>query len=246
VTTGGGTVRFNPNLYNDGKVCLSILNTWHGRPEEKWNAQTSNLLQVLVSIQSLILVSEPYFNEPGYERSRNTPAGQQSSDEYNANIRQATVRWGMLNQLKNPCPAFKDVLDAHFYLKKGQIMAQCKQWLTEMETMCKNKRFGKNISNHTAGLRKNYALLVEELNRLKPPPCLLTDDLPPDAVDGPEQGEAMDQTNPRVATNTATDAEKLMNSVFDLVFDAEPPTPFLPSLPDSHQPPNGGSADEVG
>lgn len=45
-TTGKHTVRFNPNLYNDGKVCLSILNTWHGRPEERWNAQTSNLLQV--------------------------------------------------------------------------------------------------------------------------------------------------------------------------------------------------------
>ena len=45
-TTGNRTVRFNPNLYNDGKVCLSVLNTWHGRPEEKWNAQTSSFLQV--------------------------------------------------------------------------------------------------------------------------------------------------------------------------------------------------------
>lgn len=45
-TTGNHTVRFNPNLYNDGKVCLSILNTWHGRPEEKWNA-TSTFLQVI-------------------------------------------------------------------------------------------------------------------------------------------------------------------------------------------------------
>ena len=26
----GGKVRFNPNLYNDGKVCLSILGTWAG------------------------------------------------------------------------------------------------------------------------------------------------------------------------------------------------------------------------
>ena len=25
LTTGGGTVRFNPNLYQNGKVCLSIL-----------------------------------------------------------------------------------------------------------------------------------------------------------------------------------------------------------------------------
>ena len=45
-TTGNHTVRFNPNLYNDGKVCLSVLNTWHGRPEEKWNPQTSSFLQV--------------------------------------------------------------------------------------------------------------------------------------------------------------------------------------------------------
>lgn len=29
-TTGGGTVRFNPNLYANGKVCLSILGTWSG------------------------------------------------------------------------------------------------------------------------------------------------------------------------------------------------------------------------
>ena len=46
-TTGNRTVRFNPNLYNDGKVCLSVLNTWHGRPEEKWNSQTSSFLQVV-------------------------------------------------------------------------------------------------------------------------------------------------------------------------------------------------------
>lgn len=48
-TTGRHSVRFNPNLYNDGKVCLSVLNTWHGRPEEKWNAHTSSFLQVTYS-----------------------------------------------------------------------------------------------------------------------------------------------------------------------------------------------------
>lgn len=49
-TTGHHTIRFNPNLYNDGKVCLSVLNTWHGRPEEKWNAHTSSFLQVILFI----------------------------------------------------------------------------------------------------------------------------------------------------------------------------------------------------
>ena len=35
--------------------------------------------QVLVSIQSLILVSDPFFNEPGYEATRSTPDGQAKS-----------------------------------------------------------------------------------------------------------------------------------------------------------------------
>ena len=77
-TTGRGSVRFNPNLYNNGKVCLSLLGTWPGeyvvhlqcvqlltilgRPEEQWSVK-STLLQVIVSIQSMIFVDAPYFNE---------------------------------------------------------------------------------------------------------------------------------------------------------------------------------------
>ena len=132
-TTGRHTVRFNPNLYNDGKVCLSVLNTWHGRPEEKWNPHTSSLLQVLVSIQSLILVSEPYFNEPGYERSRGTASGNQNSRDYDVNIRQATVKWAMLEQIRNPSGCFKQVTHTHFWLKRREIEAQCQEWIDDME-----------------------------------------------------------------------------------------------------------------
>merc|ERR1712020_608562 len=71
-TTGHGAVRFNPNLYNCGKVCLSLLGTWEGAQGEAWNAETSTIIQVLISIQSLILCPEPYYNEPGFERSYGT------------------------------------------------------------------------------------------------------------------------------------------------------------------------------
>ena len=30
-TTGSARVRFNPNLYHNGKVCLSLLGTWTGK-----------------------------------------------------------------------------------------------------------------------------------------------------------------------------------------------------------------------
>ena len=64
-TTGAGSVRFNPNLYKDGKVCLSLLGTWRGHGGENWSVGVSTFIQVLVSVQSLILVPDPYFNEPG-------------------------------------------------------------------------------------------------------------------------------------------------------------------------------------
>lgn len=55
-TTGGGTVRFNPNLYNCGKVCLSLLGTWQGQEGEQWNSKTSTLLQVCACSIILILL----------------------------------------------------------------------------------------------------------------------------------------------------------------------------------------------
>ncbi|XP_059504666.1 baculoviral IAP repeat-containing protein 6 isoform X9 [Stegostoma tigrinum] len=182
-TTGGHSVRFNPNLYNDGKVCLSILNTWHGRPEEKWNPQTSSFLQVLVSIQSLILVAEPYFNEPGYERSRGTPSGTQSSREYDGNIRQATVKWAMLEQIRNPSPCFKEVIHKHFYLKRAEVMAQCEEWIADIQQYSSDKRVGRTMSHHAAALKRHTAQLREELLKL---PC-------PEGLE-PECDEAVEKT----------------------------------------------------
>uniref|UniRef100_A0A4W5RKE7 UBC core domain-containing protein n=1 Tax=Hucho hucho TaxID=62062 RepID=A0A4W5RKE7_9TELE len=42
--------RLNPNLYDNGKVCVSLLGTWIGKGTERWTSKSS-LLQVLISIQ---------------------------------------------------------------------------------------------------------------------------------------------------------------------------------------------------
>ncbi|VDO70139.1 unnamed protein product [Schistosoma mattheei] len=131
-TTAKNTFRFNPNLYEDGKVCLSVLNTWHGSSEERWNPQTSSLLQVLVSIQSLIFVREPYFNEPGFECTMGTPKGIIVSYKYNARIRVATVRWAMINQLKHLPLGFEEVVLKHFLNRRSFIISQVEQWIFEM------------------------------------------------------------------------------------------------------------------
>eukprot|EP00775_Hariotina_reticulata_P014582 gene14582-14713_t len=75
-TTGGGRARFNPNLYADGKVCMSLLGAWHGGDQaSKWNPATSSLFQILLSVQGMVFVEDPYFNEPNVEVMRGTTEG---------------------------------------------------------------------------------------------------------------------------------------------------------------------------
>ncbi len=75
--------RANPNLYENGMVCLSLLGTWSGTPDESWQPGRSSLLQLCISIQALVLVRDPYFNEPGYEMQRGTAAGMEQARLYN-------------------------------------------------------------------------------------------------------------------------------------------------------------------
>lgn len=124
MTTNGGKFRFNPNLYADGKVCLSLLGTWAG---PGWVAGKSTLLQVLISIQSMILCEEPYLNEPGWASSSGTP----QSMAYSANIRRMVVKTAMLGNLKNPPEPFGDIIRTHFRLKVRSVSAQLDQWLSQ-------------------------------------------------------------------------------------------------------------------
>ena len=58
--TNNGIVRFNPNLYINGKVCISILNTWRG---EQWTS-CQTVSTILLSLSTLLCKS-PLMNEPG-------------------------------------------------------------------------------------------------------------------------------------------------------------------------------------
>lgn len=127
-TTGGGKVRFNPNLYNCGKVCLSLLGTWRGDSSENWNPKVSTFLQVLISIQALILIPEPYFNEPGYQSSMGSPSGQAQSRAYNENIRKQNVRYAINEQIRNPPRGYEEIVHKHFSLQKTKILKTIEGW----------------------------------------------------------------------------------------------------------------------
>lgn len=138
--SNNGSKRFNPNLYDSGKVCLSLLGTWRGDKGESWNINTSTFNQLLISIQSQILVDEPCFNEPGHECNIGTPAGIQESKEYNYNIRQYTLDHTMCDLLSsNKYPEFQDIIQKYFKFQKPNIIKTLDKWLQEMPSSKKTK-----------------------------------------------------------------------------------------------------------
>lgn len=63
--TNDGVTRFNPNLYRNGKVCISILNTWRG---PQWTS-CQTIRSVLMCLCGSVLNDEPLLNEPGITKN---------------------------------------------------------------------------------------------------------------------------------------------------------------------------------
>ncbi|XP_013199731.1 (E3-independent) E2 ubiquitin-conjugating enzyme isoform X2 [Amyelois transitella] len=113
------TDRLNPNLYEDGKVCVSLLGTWSGRGVEVWG-KDSSLLQVIVSLQGLILNAEPYFNEAGYEKQKGTQQGKENSRMYNEMVLLKLVQ-SMTKMVMNPPEPFREEVAAHMRQQAGAL-----------------------------------------------------------------------------------------------------------------------------
>jgi ubiquitin-protein ligase len=62
--TNGNGIRFNPNLYKCGKVCVSLLNTWKG---DQWTS-CQTISTVLLTLCTL-LCKNPLLNEPCIDMS---------------------------------------------------------------------------------------------------------------------------------------------------------------------------------
>jgi ubiquitin-protein ligase len=123
-TTGHGSFRFNPNLYANGKVCLSLLGTWSG---PGWDPKVSTLLQVLVSIQAMVMTDEPYYNEPGWANDKGTPR-ENRAHIYHAQVRHAATMYAMSDYINKPLYGFEDVTRVHFYVNRNKIYKQLEHW----------------------------------------------------------------------------------------------------------------------
>ncbi|CAH8497953.1 unnamed protein product [Dicrocoelium dendriticum] len=139
------TVDSIPDEYREGHVCLSLLGTWSGKGLENWNAESSNLLQLVVSLQGLILNSEPYFNEAGFELCRGAEGTSERSRVYNESV-VATLVQSMVSLLANPVPVFETQIVQHCKLFGEAYVSLLNFWATldeseyERRIRCGNSR----------------------------------------------------------------------------------------------------------
>jgi len=119
-------LRCNPNLYANGKVCLSLLGTWAGRGGEfgeTWRPGESSALQVLLSIQALVLNEKPYFNEAGWSGQAGSEEGERNSRQYNEQVRLICLR-SSLALLRAPPAHFAELVAAHYRRHAAALLAE--------------------------------------------------------------------------------------------------------------------------
>ena len=154
--TNDGSTRFNPNLYRQGKVCLSILNTWEGDSWTACQSIRSVLLQLL-----LLFHDKPLLNEPGISETHRdfTP--------YHKIIQYKNYDYSIYYQIFNKQPSvfhlhFKDAIHNHIKSNIDNIIMKCSQL---HQTYPIPNTIFTNLYNMRVTI--NYSTLLEKLIILK-------------------------------------------------------------------------------
>lgn len=164
--THGGLADMNPNLHPDGKVCLSLLGTFDGPVEAKWQARKSTILSVLVSIQGMILTTEPWRNEPGNGDANNAFA-RRACRQYNLDRMALTVRFAMLPWLLDAAwrdGIWRDVVDHHFRLHGRKMVRTVRAWARVspgIESFREPRHVKEGVKTYTAIGGRNILKLLE-------------------------------------------------------------------------------------
>lgn len=122
-------VRFNPNLYRNGKVCLSILNTWKG---DQWTS-CETIRSILLSLFG-VFTPVPLLNEPG------VTSADQSVEFYTDLITYCNFEIAIGCVVKNnPRDAFPiskifhNEIETHFRENKDKIIERARAYCNSRE-----------------------------------------------------------------------------------------------------------------
>ena len=152
--SSNGKTRLNPNLYIEGKVCLSILGTWQGDP---WSS-VMTIKTIILSIMALVMTREPLRNEPGLESS-----SVENIEIYNQIVEYASLNI-LLNQIHHPSEMFAPLLKN----MKAQFIKDYSALIEKVDRLIRTDNNQKtvkiNYCSQTATL--DYDLLKENIQNL--------------------------------------------------------------------------------
>jgi ubiquitin-protein ligase len=153
--TNNGNIRFHPNLYINGKVCLSILNTWEG---EKWSS-IQTIRSILLTLQS-ILTTDPLLNEPGIRETHKDIKSYNEIISY-VNINTAIIDIVNKKIMLPKYEIFYENILKHFHKNKEQIMLFIKEKQNTYPSSISFKTYVYNLRQDI-----NYNSLEEKINLL--------------------------------------------------------------------------------
>ena len=119
--TNNGIYRMHPNLYRNGKVCLSILNTWKG---ESWTS-CQTIRSILMTIVT-IFDKMPLLHEPGIEDGHVDIPKYNTIIEY-ANIDLAYLQIGTPGYMLGPFQVFESFIRKHIDETIDEVITFVKQ-----------------------------------------------------------------------------------------------------------------------
>lgn len=157
--TNGENIRFNPNLYTNGKVCISLLNTWRG---EQWTSCQS-ISTILLTLCSL-LNDTPLLNEPGVTEKHN------DYDKYNTIINFKNYDIAILQNIQNILN--KNIyFDPRFRIFEEHMIDSLKKNKSKIMKHLEYQKKNIKSQNITTGLynmhvRINYTELYNNFSKL--------------------------------------------------------------------------------
>jgi ubiquitin-conjugating enzyme E2 Z len=149
--TNRNSIRFNPNLYTNGKVCISILNTWHG---EKWSSCQS-IHSVLLTLCT-ILNNNPLLNEPG------TALNHPDINKYNDIITFSNISIAVCDVINNKIPLPLPCIDVFYPVMKEKFLENYEKLLAVVENNIK-----KNNTNVTVSIGLYHLRVFIDYEMLK-------------------------------------------------------------------------------
>lgn len=138
MTTGDGSFRFNPNLDNFGRVCLSLIGGWTGNGLENWEPTKSNFAQVIIAITQFFFTDRIIESQPGIETLMQTAEGVYQNEGYGNIVRANNLTYAIIEQIKNYKynVVFSDIIKEYFGIKAVEIVEDIKLWLKRACNTC--------------------------------------------------------------------------------------------------------------